>query len=106
MKAVKIKYLEYGIKFFVSEYNNELSMGEKIVLITIIRIAEEINIVTKNEICKENNISHSTTYSIIKSLEKKGYIISLRGKQFYSKSYVSLTNKGLLFSYQIKNYCK
>ena len=106
MKSLKIKHLEYGIRFFVSEYNKELSMGEKIVLITIIRIAHEINIVTKNDICIENKIRHSTTYSIIKSLEKKGYIISLRGKQFYSKSYVSLTNKGLLFSHHIRNYCK
>ena len=40
----------------------------------------------------------------MKSLENKGYLKTVRNNQFYSLSYLSLTDKGLLFVSKLKRY--
>lgn len=104
MERIKLRHLESGIRFFLTQNNNELTSGEKVVLITIIRLIEEKEVVTKQEICKANRIKNNTTYAIMRSLETKGFIKSKRARQHYSRSFLSLTEKGHFFSAILKEF--
>ncbi|MGY6522421.1 MAG: MarR family transcriptional regulator [Mongoliitalea sp.] len=104
MGRIKLRHLESGIRFFLTQYNNEITSGEKVVLITIIRLIEEKEVVTKKEICEANRIKDNTTYAIIRSLESKGYVSSKRSNKHYSKSFLSLSFKGQFFSVLLKDF--
>ncbi|MBR9777047.1 MAG: hypothetical protein GYB55_19335 [Cytophagales bacterium] len=95
--------IEFGIRFLLTENNSELRIGEKIVLITVVRLLEERQIISKKDVCVENGIKNSTTYAILKSLENKGYLKSQRDNQYYSKSYITILRKGLLFKVKLRN---
>jgi DNA-binding PadR family transcriptional regulator len=60
-------------------------------------------IISQLEVCKSNSdIITGTTYNIIHRLVKKGYLSKHRpSNQFYSRSYLSLTDKGLLLQAKI-----
>ena len=77
-------------------------MGEKIVLITIIRLLDERQVVSKSDVCTANQAKRDTTYNLIRSLEIKGYLESNRSNQYFSLSYLSLRKKGLKFSSDLK----
>jgi len=102
MESNFLRQVENSIRFYLKSENENLSGGEKFVLIITIRLLKEKQVISKQDICNENKVKNSTTYSIIKSLENKGYLTSKRGNQFYSKSFLSLINKGLMFSNNFK----
>ncbi|MCH7402899.1 hypothetical protein ACFOUP_16765 [Belliella kenyensis] len=102
MNRVKLKYLESGMRFFLTSHNKDLRLGEKFVLLTIIRLLEENQIVSKSDVCKENKVSNSTTYAIIRALECKGFVKSIRQNQYYSKAFISISPKGLLFKNSLR----
>lgn len=81
-----------------------MKAGEKIVLITVIRLLDEKHVISKNEVCKNNSAKRDTTYSLLRSLEFKGYLKAVRNNQYYALSFISLTQKGLLFSSRLKNF--
>lgn len=82
--------------------NQELRMGEKLVLITLIRLLGEKQVITKNDVCTANQAKRDTTYHLIQSLERKGYLESKRSNQYFSRSFLSLRGKGLKFSSDLK----
>ncbi|AEL26104.1 hypothetical protein Cycma_2362 [Cyclobacterium marinum DSM 745] len=104
MANVDLSQVEKGIKFFLTVNNSELKAGEKIVLITVIRLLDEKHVISKNEVCKNNSAKRDTTYSLLRSLEFKGYLKAVRNNQYYALSFISLTQKGLLFSSRLKNF--
>lgn len=104
MPKVNLKNIESGIRFFFTYRNQELKAGEKLVLLTIIRLFEENEVITKDDVCKANQAKRNTTYSLIRSLNSKGYLTSKRENKYYSYSYLTLTQKGHLFSSMLKNY--
>jgi hypothetical protein len=77
-------------------------MGEKFVLIIIIRLLDEKQVITKNDVCLANAAKRDTTYHLILSLEKKGYLKSSRSKKFYSHPYITLLDRGLSFASKMK----
>lgn len=97
-----LRHVENGIRFYLKFENHLLTGGEKLVLILAIRLLEEKQVVSKQDVCLENHAGLSTTYSILYSLERKGYIQCQRSKQFFSKSFISLSVKGLLFKGRLK----
>jgi len=102
MNTITLKYLESGMRFFLTSQNKELKLGEKFVLLIVIRLLEENEIVSKFDVCKENKVSKSTTYANIKALETKGFIISNKANQYYSRAFISMLPKGLLFKYNLR----
>lgn len=99
---LNLSNIEDGIRFFLSECNKELTMGEKFVLIVVTRLCDQNHVVSKLEVCDANSIKKNTTYSLLRALETKGFLKSVRANQFYSKSFVSLSDKGLLFASRLK----
>lgn len=97
-----LKHIETGIRYFLTKGNNELRIGEKLVLITVIRLLAEKQVITKYDVCNANHIKRDTTYHLIQSLERKGYLVSNRSNQYFSRSYLSLKGKGLKFSSEFK----
>lgn len=102
MKANKPKIFFNGLQWFFSGEKNGLTLGQKIVLISILSLFEAKDIITKKDIIKANKANIHTTYSNIRALEAKGFIKSTRSNQFYSLSYISLTEKGNLFASRLR----
>lgn len=102
MRTSNLRNIESGIRFFLSKGNQELTMGEKFVLVIVTRLLEELQVVSKLEVCEANGIKKNTTYCLLNSLEKKGILKSVRSNQFYSKSFVSLSDKRVLFVSRLK----
>ncbi|MCS5488913.1 hypothetical protein [Algoriphagus limi] len=101
---VNLQHIEAGIRYFLTEGNDELTPGEKFVFILTIRLIDQQHIVTKQEICKSNQAKPATTYAFLRSLEHKGYLKSNRSKQYFSRAFISITQKGLLFKSRMKRY--
>jgi|GEM_PF-6782427 DNA-binding IclR family transcriptional regulator len=70
------------------------------------RLFEELHIVTKKEVCEANICKHSTTYSLMRSLSNKGYLKSVRGNQFYSLSFITLTSLELAYLAHLKQFVR
>ena len=102
MVKINLKHIEIGIRFFLTKENHELRMGEKLVLITIFRLFDDKQVITKNDVCIANMVKRDTTYHLILSLEKKGYLESKRSGKFFSPSYIILKKKALLYSLRLK----
>jgi DNA-binding MarR family transcriptional regulator len=101
---INLQHIEAGIRYFLTEGNEELTPGEKFVLILTSRLLEQFQVVSKQEVCENNQAKPATTYGFLKSLEHKGFIRSTRSNQYYSKSYLSLTEKGLLFKSKLAKF--
>ncbi|AMQ55615.1 hypothetical protein [Algoriphagus sanaruensis] len=101
---INLQHIEAGIRYFLTEGNEELTPGEKFVLILTSRLLEQQQVISKQEVCDNNQAREATTYGFLKSLENKGFISSNRSNQYYSKSFVSLTEKGLLFKSRLSKY--
>jgi DNA-binding MarR family transcriptional regulator len=79
-----------------------LIFGEKAVFLLIVTLLEENSSLTQYDVIKLNNAPEKTTYNIISKLIKKGYLSSTRSNQYFSRSYLSLTEKGLLLKAHIR----
>ena len=82
----------------------DLLRSEYFVLLLVIGLlSKNKGIVSQIEVCKANKaIKHTTTYTLIRQLTEKGYLSKHRpSNQFYSRSYLSLTDKGLLLQAKI-----
>ncbi|GAB2479021.1 hypothetical protein [Algoriphagus taiwanensis] len=101
---INLQQIEAGIRYFLTEGNEELTPGEKFVLILTSRLLEQHQVVSKQEICDKNQAKKATTYGFLKSLENKGYISSDRSNQYYSRSFVSLTERGLFFKVRMLKF--
>tara|TARA_R110000772_G_scaffold46279_1_gene105683 strand:+ start:476 stop:799 length:324 start_codon:yes stop_codon:yes gene_type:complete len=106
MKQLTVNQFKAGLLYFFDQRTRDLRIGEKLVLINILALLEQIDIISKADIVKASDAKNTTTYANIRSLENKGYIQSIRGNQFYSLSYVSLTDKGNLFASRLRRILK
>ncbi|AMQ57089.1 hypothetical protein AO498_11630 [Algoriphagus sanaruensis] len=104
--SVSLLHIEAGIRYFLTEGNEELSPGEKFVLILTARLLDEHQVISKQEICEVNQAKPATTYGFLKSLENKGYIRSNRSNQYYSRSFITFTDKGLNFKVRLIRFIK
>lgn len=91
-----------GIQWFFGRQEKEISLGEKIALISVIAVFDTKEVVTKQDIIRVNKAKADTIYANLRNLEKKGYIQSTRSNQFYSLSYITLTDKGNLFASRLR----
>ena len=103
MKQLTVNQFKAGLLYFFDQRTRDLRIGEKLVLINILALLEQIDIISKADIVKASDAKNTTTYANIRSL---GYIQSIRGNQFYSLSYVSLTDKGNLFASRLRRILK
>lgn len=102
MRTNKAKIFLNGLQWFFSGEKNELTIGQKIVLISILSLFEVKDLITKQDVIKANKAKQNTVYSNIRGLENKGFIKSTRSNQFYSLSYITLTEKGNLFASRLR----
>ncbi len=79
-----------------------MNYGERAVFGLILAYLEAGDSVTQYDIIKANGAKEVTTYAIIKRLILKGYLSASRSNQYFSRSYLSLTEKGLLLKAHIK----
>jgi DNA-binding transcriptional regulator PaaX len=87
----------------------DLMRGEYVVFSLICGLIRANNgIVSQYEVCEANKGTiKETTYNIIHRLTKKGYLSKHRpSNQYYSRSYLSLTDKGLLLQAKILDALK
>jgi DNA-binding MarR family transcriptional regulator len=88
-----------GAKAMLSVRPEELTMGEKMAFLLVMALFEVNNQVTMYDVKKANNgVKENTTNSLIISLVNKGYLTKQRSNQFFSKSYLTVTDKGLLLA--------
>ena len=77
----------------------ELTMGEKMVFLLVMALFEEKDQVTMYDVKQANKgIEKPTTGLLIRNLCSKGYLARNRSNQFFSKTYLSVTEKGLLLA--------
>ena len=98
-------YKSLLVNSILSPYKVGMRRGEYITLVLIISLIESNNgIVTQADVIKANkDIPRSTTYRNIKMLIDAGYLNSERGRQFFARSYLTLTDKALLLQSRIKS---
>ena len=84
----------------MKEYS--LNKGHLIVFTLILALLEYNDIISKYDVKQANRINPNTTNSNILYLEKIGLLTSKRSNQFFSRSYISITPKGLLLKSQLK----
>lgn len=102
MKTLKINQFKAGLEHFLSLEERNLRIGEKMALIAIIALFETQDTATKKEIIGITKAKAITTYKNIKLLEDKGYVESARSNQFYSRSFLTLTDKGNYFASRLR----
>ncbi len=79
-----------------------LTVGEKIVFLLVVALMGESETVTRFDVLRTNKGNKNTTASNLRSLILKGYLSASRSNQYFSRSYLSLTEKGLLLKAHIK----
>ncbi len=79
-----------------------IGTGEKLVFSLVVALMGESGTVTQFDIINANKANKKTTYTIIARLIKGGYLSASRSPQYFSKSYLSLTEKGLLLKAHIR----
>ena len=82
--------------------NNNLNKGQLIVFTLILAMFEYNDILSIYDVKKANRTNEFTTMNNIASLRKKGLIKTQRSNQYFSRAYLSLTDKGLLLKSQLK----
>ncbi len=87
---------------FLRDEAIELKTGEKALFCLILDHLSLFGTVSMFDIVKANNGNKNTTYSNLKSLRRKGFIKTERSSQFYSPSFIELTEKGSLFASRLR----
>lgn len=74
-----------------------LMIGEKLVFLLIMGLLEKHGVITLHEV-KEANLPTkiSTTSSIFEKLKAKGYFTTQRSNQYFSRAYITPTEKAFL----------
>jgi len=99
----KVKGLLFPIFIqFMQDESLELTMGEKAVFCLILDCLRLFDSVSMYDIVKRNGGLKTTTYSNLRNLKKKGFIKTERSSQFYSPSFIELTEKGNLFASRLR----
>lgn len=84
-----------AVKFRSLDGNEGLIARESIVFLLLCAYFDDNSVIDKYTVVNSNKASKTATYTIMRSLENKGFIQSQRSKQHFSRSYISLTSKGL-----------
>jgi hypothetical protein len=79
-----------------------MNKGNIIVFILILSLFEQNTIVSKYDVIKANRSKKMTSHANIYQLINLGLLSANKSNQFFSKSYLSLTPKGLLLKSQLK----
>ncbi len=86
-----------GAKVMLEVNSDKLKVGEKMVLLLILALFESNDHVTMHQVREANtNVKIKTTYALINGLMAKGLITKQRSNQHYSKTFLTVTDKGLL----------
>ena len=104
--------MKSGINEFLVAFNlyqtgelfREINMrkGNIIVFLLILALLENNKELSKYEVIRANKSPDGTTRTNIQQLERLGLITSKRSNQYFSRSYISLTEKGLLLKYKLR----
>jgi DNA-binding MarR family transcriptional regulator len=88
-----------GAKAMLSVRPEDLTMGEKMVFLLIMALFEEKDQVTMYDVKQANKgIENPTTGLLIRNLCSKGFLTRSRSNQFFSRTYLTVTDKGLLLA--------
>jgi DNA-binding MarR family transcriptional regulator len=88
-----------GAKAMLQTKPEDLTMGEKMAFLLIMALFEVKDQVTIYDVKKANEgVKEQTTTKLIYNLSNKGYLIRSRSNQFFSKAYLTVTDKGLLLA--------
>lgn len=80
------------------EHWEGLETREFFVMLLICYAVEKQDVISLFDIKGYNKrYSHSLTSIAVKGLTGKGYVKTIRSKAYFSKAYIELTDKGLLF---------
>lgn len=83
----------------LEEKSSGLNMGEKMVFLLILALFEKREQVTVFDVKQANkNVKQCTTEKIISNLTAKGYLSKTRSNQYFSRTYLTVTEKGLLLA--------
>jgi len=82
--------------------DKSLLWGEKAVMMLIIALLEEKEIISQKEVIQANRSPSPTTYKNIQQLRAKGYIQTNRANQYYSLSFIELTEKGRITASRLR----
>jgi DNA-binding MarR family transcriptional regulator len=92
-------HADKGAKAMLSVRPEELTMGEKMAFLLIMALFEVKEQVTMHDVKQANTgVKENTTNSLIISLVNKGYLTKQRSNQYFSKAYLTVTDKGLLLA--------
>jgi DNA-binding MarR family transcriptional regulator len=88
-----------GAKAMLTVRPEDLTMGEKMVFLLIMALFEVKDQVTMFDVKEANKgIEKRTTAQLIRNLCSKGYLTRSRSNQFFSRSFLTVTDKGLLLA--------
>jgi len=87
---------------FLLDEGKEIGTGEKAVFCLILDHLSAFGTVTMKQIVTANNGNKNTTYTNLQRLLTKGFIKTERSSQFYSPSFIELTEKGNLFASRLR----
>ena len=74
-----------------------LSIGEKLVFLLIMGLLEQNGVITLHEVKKANSpTNEGTTAGLLNQLKAKGYFTTQRSNQFFSRAYITPTDKAFL----------
>ena len=77
----------------------DLKLSEKMVFLLILALFQKQDQVTIYDIKKANlGINERTTDRLIRQLINKGYLTKQRSNQYFSRTYLTVTDKGLLLA--------
>jgi DNA-binding MarR family transcriptional regulator len=88
-----------GAKAMLETRPEDLTMGEKMAFLLVLALFEVNDQVTIYDVKKANKgINEMTTIRLIYNLTSKGYLSKQRSNQYFSRTYLSVTDKGLLLA--------
>jgi DNA-binding MarR family transcriptional regulator len=88
-----------GAKAMLTVKPEEMTMGEKMAFLLILALFEAKDQVTIFDVKKANEgVKENTTTALVYSLTKKGYLSTTRSNQYFSRTYLTVTDKGLLLA--------
>jgi DNA-binding MarR family transcriptional regulator len=93
------KTIYTGIKIAMHGKAEDLKLGENIVFLLILALFESMDQVTIFDVKKANEgVKEHRTHKIVSELARKGYLMRNRSNRHFSKSFLSVTEKGLLYA--------
>jgi hypothetical protein len=102
---MKRKEFRHSYKTFKAFFNKDIidtPLGAKVVFSLVLGLFEDKAILTKDDVCKANSAKRATTYAYLRILEDAGFLTSERTNEYYSKSYIQLTEKGNLTASRLR----